>query len=110
VLLHAFVQVALDPTEVGIGGQDESFAGCSQLRDLGAQSLECFAQRLVLLSLQSDGPPGSVEEVVRHRTGGVKQTSTPATGETAPKPSRVVEGPAPDEGGAASWHIRLPPP
>jgi hypothetical protein len=36
VLLHALVQLTLEPAAVGIGGQDEPLSGRAQLRDLEA--------------------------------------------------------------------------
>jgi hypothetical protein len=36
VLLHALVQVTLDPAAVGIGSQNEPLAGRAELGDLGA--------------------------------------------------------------------------
>ena len=93
MLLHALVQVALDPAAVGIGGQDEPLPGRAQLRDLEAQPVERLPQRLDVPSLQGDRPPGrELPEVVRHRTGGVKRPSTPC------------------DGMAASRRTRLPPP
>jgi hypothetical protein len=78
VLLHALVQVTLDSAAVGIGGQDEPLPGSAQLRDLEAQPVERFPQRLDVPSLQDDRPPSRLlPGVVRHRTGGVECASTP---------------------------------
>jgi hypothetical protein len=52
MLLHALVQVTLDPAPLGIGSQDEPLPGCAKLRDLVAQPIDGFAQRLDVPSLQ----------------------------------------------------------
>jgi hypothetical protein len=78
VLLHALVWLALDPVPVGIGSQDETLPGHAQLRDIVAQAVGRFPQYLGMPSLQRDRPPGPrLQEVVRHRTGGVNRPSTP---------------------------------
>jgi hypothetical protein len=51
------MQVTLDHPAVVIGGLDESLPGGAQLRDLGAQALECFPRRFVVPNLQGDRPP-----------------------------------------------------
>jgi hypothetical protein len=57
VLLYALVQLALDPAAVGIGGQDQPFAGRAQLRGFDAKPFERLAQRFVFSSLQRCRPP-----------------------------------------------------
>jgi hypothetical protein len=57
LLLHARVQVALDPAAVRIGGQDQPFSRRAQLLDLQPQPIERFPQCLNLSSVQGDRPP-----------------------------------------------------
>ena len=52
MLLHAVVQLTLDPAAVGVGGQDEPLPRCMQVRNLEAEPVERFPQRLGVLSLQ----------------------------------------------------------
>ena len=52
MLLHAVVQVALDLAALGVGGQDEPLPRRAQLRDLEAQPVERFPQRVDVPSLQ----------------------------------------------------------
>ena len=52
VLLYALVQIALDRTAVGVGSQYEPLPRRAQLRDVVAQLVERFAQRLDVPSLQ----------------------------------------------------------
>jgi hypothetical protein len=47
VLLHAVVQISLDPAAIGEGAHDQPLTGCAQLRDFGAQVVERLAKRLV---------------------------------------------------------------
>jgi hypothetical protein len=52
VLLHAIVELALDLAAIVVGSQDKPLPGRAQLRDLEAQPVERFPQRLDVPSLQ----------------------------------------------------------
>ena len=77
MLLHAVVELPLDPAAVGIGGQDEPLPRRAQLLDLEAQPVERLLQRLDVPEPPERSTSSAVAEVVRHRAGGVKWPSIP---------------------------------
>jgi hypothetical protein len=92
LLLHARVQVALDPAPVGIGGQDQPFSRRAQLLDLQAEPIERFPQCFNLSSVQGERPPAGASGKLFVIAPWVKWSSIPCNGM------------------AASRRVRLPPP
>jgi hypothetical protein len=52
VLLHAVVEIALEPAPLGVGGGDQAGPRCAQLVE------RLVLQRLPVPGIQGDRPPG----------------------------------------------------
>ena len=62
-LLHAVVQSALESLALGISGNEESLSRRAQLRQFELEAVDRLPQRLDVLTLQRDPPPGRVAAV-----------------------------------------------